>query len=132
MEIDEEFLKEVGLDSLSEDQKREFIRKTQEELEVRVGEEISRGLSLEQIKEFEALSEGDQRAIRKVVFEMESDFREDKAYQALLKRAGKESGDWQVLGEYLSIKWIQKNRPDYTEVVERIFRELKDEIKSSR
>lgn len=132
MEIDEAFLEEAGLGGMPEEQKREFLRRTQAELEVRVGEEISRGLTTEQIKEFAALSEGDQQAIRKVVFAMDKDFREDKAYQELLRRSGKKTGDWQVLGEYLSVRWIQQNRPDYKEVVDRVAAQLKEELKARR
>ncbi len=117
---------------MPEEQKAEFLRRTKSELELRVGEEISKGLSPEQIKEFEALSDGDQRVIKKLVFEMDSDFREDKIYQAILKQSGKETGDWQVLSEYLSVRWIQKNRPDYKEVVNRVTEKLKEEIRASR
>ncbi|MBR3366041.1 hypothetical protein IKG48_02900 [Candidatus Saccharibacteria bacterium] len=130
MEIDEKFLDEVGLSGMPEEKKQEFLKRTKAELEVRVGREISKGLSPEQIKEFEALSEGDQRVIKKLVFEMDSDFREDKVYQLILKKSGKEKGDWDTLGEYLSVRWIQKNRPDYREVVERVTEELKNEIKN--
>lgn len=130
MEIDEKFLNEVGLSGMPEEKKREFLKRTKAELEVRVGREISKGLSPEQIKEFEALSEGDQRVIKKLVFEMDSDFRDDKVYQLILERSGKEKGDWDTLGEYLSVRWIQKNRPDYREVVERVTEELKNEIKN--
>ncbi|MDO4889398.1 MAG: DUF5663 domain-containing protein [Candidatus Saccharibacteria bacterium] len=132
MEIDESFLAEVGMADMPEEQKAEFLRRTKSELELRVGEEISKGLSPEQIKEFEALSDGDQRVIKKLVFEMDSDFREDKIYQAILKQSGKETGDWQVLSEYLSVRWIQKNRPDYKEVVNRVTEKLKEEIRASR
>ncbi len=101
------------------------------ELELRIGEEISKGLSPEQIKEFEALSNGDQRVIKKMVFEMDKDFREDAVYKELVKRSGKPQGDWDVLAEYLSVMWIRKNRPDYKEIVERVTREVMgDQAKS--
>lgn len=132
MDIDEKFLDEVGLSDMPADKKQEFLTRTKSELEIRVGREISKGLTPEQIKEFEALSEGDQRVIKKLVFELDSDFRDDKVYKLLVERSGKEAGDWSTLGEYLSIKWIQKNRPDYKEIVEKVTEELKNEIKSSR
>lgn len=132
MEIDDNFLAEVGLLDMPEDKKAEFLKRTKEELEIKVGEEISKGLTSEQIKEFEALSDGDQRVIKKLVFEMDSDFREDKVYQAILKQSGKETGDWQVLAEYLSVRWIQKNRPDYREIVNRVTEQLKEKIRASR
>ena len=132
MEINDEFLNEVGLSDMPEDKKREFLKRTQAELELKVGDEISKGLTPEQIKEFEALSDGDQRVIKKLVFEMDSDFREDKVYQTLLKQSGKETGDWQVLADYLSVRWIQKNRPDYKEIVSRETEKLKEKIRATR
>ena len=102
----------------------EMDEETRARLELRIGEEISKGLSLEQIKEFEALSEGDQRVIKKLVFGMDSDFRDDPVYIELVKRSGKPQGDWNVLAEYLSVMWIRKNRPDYKEIVERVTREV--------
>lgn len=132
MEIDDRFLADVGLDKMPAEQKVDFLKRTKVELELRVGEEISKGLTEEQIKEFEALSDGDQKVIKKLVFEMDSDFREDKVYQAILKQSGKETGDWQTLSEYLSVRWIQKNRPDYREVVNRVTEKLKEEIRASR
>lgn len=132
MDIDENFLNEVGLQDMPAEKKQEFLRRTKAELELRVGAEISKGLSPEQIKEFEALSDGDQRVIKKLVFEMESDFREDKVYQTILKQSGKETGDWQILSEYLSVRWIQKNCPNYKAIVEQETEKLKEEIRTSR
>ena len=132
MEIDDKFLDEIGLSDMPAEKKQEFLKRTRAELEIRVGREISKGLTPEQIKEFEALSDGDQGVIKKLVFELDSDFREDRIYKLILEKSGKEKGDWATLGEYLSIRWIQKNRPDYREVVERVTKELKDEIRNSR
>lgn len=132
MEIDEKFLAEVGMADMPEEQKVQFLRRTKAELELRVGEEISKGLTPEQIKEFEALSNGDQEAIKKMVFSMESDFRNDKIYQAILKDSGKEQGDWDVLGQYLMVLWIKQNRPNYKEITERVFEKLKEDIKRER
>ncbi|MBQ9029405.1 hypothetical protein IJ114_01385 [Candidatus Saccharibacteria bacterium] len=132
MELDEEFLEEMGLSQMPENKKARFLKQAQAELELAVGEEISRGLSEQQIKEFEALSRGDQRVIKKVVFEMDSDFRDDKVYKAILKRSGKEKGDWDTLSEYLTVRWIRVNRPDYKEVVDRVLAELKEKIKARK
>lgn len=54
MEITEGFLKEVGLAAMPEDQKKAFLEYAQEELEVRVGEEIAEGMTEEKMKEFES------------------------------------------------------------------------------
>lgn len=54
MDFDEDFLKEVGLSIMSEKERRAFLEYAQEELEVRIGEEIAAGMSEEKMKEFEA------------------------------------------------------------------------------
>ena len=54
MDFDEDFLKEVGLSIMSEKERRAFLEYAQEELEVRIGEEIAAGMSEEKMKKFEA------------------------------------------------------------------------------
>ncbi len=130
MKFDDEFLNEVGLANLPPEQKSAFLKQAQDELELRVGEKISRGLTDAQIEEFEGIMQNDQQVIKKVVSELGTDFREDPIYQKILKRHGVEEGTWEIISEYLSIKWIQKNRPDYHDIVESTLRDLKAEIKS--
>lgn len=131
MDIDESFLTEVGLQEMPEDQKSAFLAHTQDELEMRVGEKMSEGLSVEQMTEFEGIMKNDQEVIRKMILDMKKDFREDEIYQKILKKHGVEQGDWAILGEYLSVKWIQKNRPDYRNIVAGVMESLKDEIRES-
>ena len=54
MEVNEGFLREVGLSAMPEAQKKAFLEYAQEELEVRVGEEIAAGMTEERMREFEA------------------------------------------------------------------------------
>lgn len=53
MELDEGFLREVGLSAMPEEQREAFLEYAQEELEVRVGEEIAAGMTEEKMQEFE-------------------------------------------------------------------------------
>ena len=55
MEVDEEFLREVGLSAMPEDEREKFLAYVQEELEVRIGEEIAEGMTEEQMSEFEKI-----------------------------------------------------------------------------
>ena len=57
MQLDESFLQEMGLQAMPEDQKQAFLDYVQEELEVRIGARISKGLSEEQLNEFDAISD---------------------------------------------------------------------------
>ena len=91
MEFDDKFLQEMGLSAMPEDEKQKFLDYIQEELEVRIGERISRGLSETQLNEFDMITDtGEAR------------------------------------------KWLEKNRPDYREIVNRTINEMKEEIRANR
>ena len=91
MEFNEEFLAEMGLSAMPESQKQDFLDYVQEELEVRIGERISRGLTEVQLNEFDMIT--------------------DQAVAA---------------------KWLEINRPDYREIVNRTIAEMKEEIRANR
>lgn len=57
MEFDDKFLADMGLSAMPEEQKRDFLAYVQEELEVRIGERISRGLTQVQLNEFDAITD---------------------------------------------------------------------------
>ena len=131
IKIDEKFLEEVGLSSMSDEQKRSFIAQTQEELENRVGEKMSEGMTIEQLREFDGIMNKDRNTMLNVLARFEN-FRNDEIYLKLLERHGVTEGNIDILGEYLSVKWIQTNRPDYAEIANSVANELKAEIASSR
>ena len=91
MEFDEKFLQEMGLSAMPEEEKQKFLAYIQEELEVRIGERISRGLTDVQLNEFDMIT----------------DLNEAR-------------------------KWLEKNRPDYREIVSRTIEEMKAEIRANR
>ena len=57
MNFDEKFLQEMGLSAMPEDEKQKFLDYIQEELEVRIGERISRGLTETQLNEFDLITD---------------------------------------------------------------------------
>lgn len=91
MQFDEQFLQEMGLQAMPEDQKQAFLDYVQEELEVRIGERISKGLTEVQLNEFDQITDPLEAA-----------------------------------------KWLEKNRPDYREIVTRTIEEMKQEIRANR
>lgn len=91
MQFDDKFLQEMGLAAMPEDQKQAFLNYIQEELEIRIGERIAKGLSETQLNEFDLITDADQAA-----------------------------------------KWLEVNRPDYREIVNRTIEELKAEIRANR
>ena len=91
MQFDEKFLQEMGLSAMPEDEKQKFLDYIQEEVEVRIGERISRGLTEAQLTEFDAITDPNEAA-----------------------------------------RWLEKNRPDYREIVTRTIEEMKEEIRANR
>ncbi len=57
MEFDDKFLQEMGLSAMPEDEKQKFLDYIQEELEVRIGERISRGLTEVQLNQFDMITD---------------------------------------------------------------------------
>lgn len=55
--IDEEFMTEVGLGEMPAAEKQAFMEQATEELEVRVGQQISAGLTPEQMQEFNQIED---------------------------------------------------------------------------
>lgn len=88
--IDEAFLAEVGLAAMPEQKKQEFLAFVQEELEVRIGERIAKGLPETKLNEFDMIVDREE-----------------------------------------ATRWLEVNRPDYREIVERTIRELKEEIRAN-
>ena len=91
MQFDDNFLQEMGLTAMPEDQKQKFLDYIQEELEVRIGERISKGLTQVQLNEFDLITDQTE-----------------------------------------ATKWLEKNRPDYREIVNRTINEMKEEIRANR
>jgi hypothetical protein len=127
VKIDETFLKSVGLDGLPESRKQDFMLRAQEELETRVGERMSQGLTIDQLKEFEGIMKNDRETLVRMLAKV-GDYRQDKIYQRLLEKHGVVEGTLEILGEYLSVKWIQMNRPDYATITESVAEEIRNEI----
>ncbi|MBR2831003.1 hypothetical protein IKE83_01440 [Candidatus Saccharibacteria bacterium] len=91
MQLDDNFLQEMGLTAMPEEQKQAFLTYVQEELEVRIGERISKGLTEVQLNEFDLIADPAEAA-----------------------------------------KWLETNRPDYREIVNRTIEEMKSEIRANR
>lgn len=59
MRIDDQFMAEVGLDAMPENEKKAFMQHAEEELEVRVGHGVSTNLTDAQLMEFDQISDLD-------------------------------------------------------------------------
>ena len=132
-QLNDDFLKELGLDSLPEQQKQAFLEHILEELQERVGMRLSEGLSDQQLSEFESFMDRDEAKTRAWIAAHASDYQNDPSFLQLRQSAQAQNApEVAILAEYASLKWLTMNRPDYREVVRQTLDELKREIAGNR
>jgi hypothetical protein len=131
-QLDEQFLKDLGLDQLPQDQKQAFLDHIYSELELRVGVRLSDGLSDEQLKEFESFVDRDDQKVQAWITAHAPDYQNDQSYQQLKQNAPQNADERALLAEYASLKWLGLNRPNYRDVVSQVLEDLKREIMSNR
>lgn len=130
-QLDDQFLKDLGLDQMPEEQKKAFLGHIYSELELRVGVRLSEGLTDEQLAEFEAFVDRNDEKVRAWITANSPDYANDQVYQQL-KAASNSPDEAALLAEYASLKWLNMNRSNYREVVAQVLGELKQEIMSNR
>jgi hypothetical protein len=131
-QLDDQFLKDLGLDQMPEDQKKAFLGHIYNELELRVGVRLSEGLSDQQLAQFEAFVDRKDDEVSVWVAANTPDYANDQVYQQLKTNAPADADDATLLAEYASLKWLNINRPNYRDVVAQVLGELKKEILSNR
>lgn len=132
IQLDNSFLEKVGLGLMPEEQKVEFLQHLHEQLQTRVGIQLADGLSNEQLDEFEKIIDGDKDEIRHWVTVNEPNYLQDPLFQRMHKESGIAANDPRLVAEYTATKWLEKNRPNYKQVVESIVKELEQEISDNR
>lgn len=130
--IDDQFLQDVGLGGLPDDQKQAFKEHIFSELEQRVGVRLSDGLTDEQLAEFESFVDRDAAKVQAWISAFTPQYTSDSVYQQLKSSAPDGVGELAILAEYASLKWLSMNRPDYQTVVARVIEEIKEEIRGNR
>jgi hypothetical protein len=95
LKLDNTLLDELGLGSLSEDQKRAMLQHIYETLELRVGTDLANQMTDQQLEDFEKFIDN--------------------------------GGD---ANQAQALQWLEANLPHYKDVVNRVFEELKTEIKN--
>lgn len=130
--LDDQFLKDIGLDGLPDEQKKPFLQHIYSELELRVGTRLSDGLSDSQLEEFEKIIDRDQAKIESWLADNAPNYMQDDAFAKLQQATGLEASDPRVIAEYTATKWLEVNRPDYRQVVAQVLEDLKREITGNR
>lgn len=131
-QLDDQFLQDVGLGGLPDDQKKLFLDHFREQLELRVGTRLSDGLSEAQLEEFESFIDRKDDKVNAWVAANVPTYEQDPIYQQLKAGAPENIPQNVVLAEYASLKWLGFNRPDYKDVVAQTMGELKAEIIANR
>lgn len=131
-QLDEQFLQDVGLGGLPEDQKKAFLDHFREQLELRVGTRLSEGLSDAQLEEFESFIDRNAEKVDSWLAANMPEYENDQVYQQLKTGAPNNLPEIVVKSEYASLKWLGLNRPDYRDVVSQTMGELKSEIVANR
>lgn len=101
VQIDDNFLNELGLGGATDEQKQEFIQKTAETLEMRVGSRIAEDLTEEQLQEFEALTPN-----------------QDDSPEVMGQKHAQ------------MVEWLAANHSNREQVIEEEFEKLKNELKT--
>lgn len=131
-QLDDQFLQDIGLADLPEDQKKPFLQHIYEQLEYKVGVRLSDGLSEQQLIEFESIIDKNIEAIDSWILQYAPDYINDELFRKIQSASGLPVEDPNLKSEYAATKWLEVNRPDYRQVVAATLEELKQEISSNR
>jgi hypothetical protein len=130
--LDDEFLAQLGLGDMPEEQKQAFLQHIYGELEIRVGEKLTEGMSDAQLDEFGAIVDKDETKIKAWLAANVPNYTELPDYKTAVEKAGANANEIDTLSEFASTKWLEKNRPDYPQVVGAVLEDLKAEIMSNK
>lgn len=131
-QLDDQFLLDIGLADLPDEQKKPFLQHVYDQLEYRVGVRLSEGMSDDQLEEFEAIIDKKQEVVEAWIAQYVQDLTNDPLFQKIKEASGLSEIDPVLRSEYAATKWLEINRPDYRDVVARTLEELKQEISQSR
>ena len=129
--LDDQFLADVGLADMPENEKEPFKQHIYNELELRVGSRLSEGMTDAQLQEFESIIDHNNDAITAWIAANAPEYLQDEVYNRM-RQALAEATDQEVRDEYAATKWLEINRPDYRDVVKSTLNELKEEILKSQ
>ncbi len=130
-QFDESFLESVGLSGMPEEEKANFLQYAQDQFEVRIGEKMSEGLTEEQLDEFEKIIDNDQATVQQLLAQM-GDYKNDEVYKKLLVGAEDEEGTPEFLNDFVTAKWLDKNCPQYQDLIKEALQGLQEEIVSQK
>lgn len=130
-QFDESFLDTVGLSAMPQEQRAPFLEYAQEQLEVRIGEAMSKALSEEQLNEFDRIADNDSETIQNFLTQF-GDYKNDSDFKNILANTGASEDDPEVLNNFVTVKWLEKNCPQYRSIIRTSMADLQTEIYNQR
>lgn len=127
-QLDDQFLADVGLAGLPEDQKKPFLQHTYEQLEYKVGIRLSEGMTDAQLEEFESIIDRKEEVVSSWLTDHAPNYQNEEVFQRLMQASNLPAGDAGLRAEYAATKWLEVNRSDYRDVVAKTLEEIKQEI----
>ena len=115
--MDLDFIDGLGLAELPVEDKRSLLHSAYLELELKVGQALSEGLTSEQLDEFERIIDRDESTVD-AVLDRYADFIDD-SYLAMER------------SEAASLVWLREMRPDYQRIVSERLQFIRDEIRAA-
>jgi hypothetical protein len=131
-QLDEQFLNDIGLADLPEDQRKPFLQHVYDQLEYRVGVRLSDGMSDGQLEEFEAIIDKNEEVVNNWVATYAPNYTEDAVFNKIQVESGLTPDSPVLKADYAATKWLEVNRPDYRDVVAQTLEELKSEINQNK
>lgn len=120
--LDDQLLADVGLAELSKESRASLLAHVYEELELRVGTQLSDGLSDDHLATYESIMERDVAVITAWLDDNVPDFLDDPIYAQMEKTLGGAATQADVVCEYAATKWLEVTRPDYRDIVAQVSR----------
>jgi hypothetical protein len=131
-QLDDQFLNDVGLGALPEDQKKPFLQHTYDQLEYKVGIRLSEGMTDTQLEEFESIIDRKEEVIVPWLTNHAPNYQNEEVFIRLMQASQLAATDPGLRAEYAATKWLEVNRPDYRDVVAKTLEEIKQEIIASK
>ena len=131
-QLDDQFLTDIGLADLPEEQKKPFLQHVYDQLEYRVGIRLSEGMSDTQLEEFEAIIDRKEDVVNNWIQTYAPAYETEEVFQKIQQASGLEAHNPALKAEYAATKWLEVNRPDYRDVVSKTLEDLKAEINQSK
>ena len=131
-QLDDQFLTDIGLSDLPEDQRKPFLQHVYDQLEYRVGVRLSEGMSDAQLEEFEAIIDRKEDVVNNWIQLHAPGYAAEEVFQKIQSVSGLAATDPALKAEYAATKWLEVNRPDYRDVVAQTLNELKAEINQNK